>query len=430
VRGLLRSTAGRLEALGALPDDDVQRLRRTTLVLGTSLIMLLALVWVITYSLHGLWISAAIPFAYQCVSAVGLALVARAGWWRPFVTSQLAMMLVLPFALQWSLGGFVPSSGVGLWGLVAPLGAMMFVGAREAVPWFGAYLGLVVAALALDAADLVPGTDPLPGGVIDAFHALNIAAVSLTAFVLLQYFVRERDRAHAQVAVERERSERLLLNVLPASVADRLKSASGVIADAHASVSVLFADLVGFTPVAERLPADRVVEALDQVFSRFDELVERHGVEKIKTLGDGYMVAAGAPTPRTDHAEAIADLALEMREALTHLPLAQDLGLSLRVGIDSGPVVAGVIGRRRFSYDLWGDTVNTASRMESHAPDGGIQLTERAHAHLAGRYVTEPRDDVEVKGKGKMRTYLLLAGRRAGSSATGVAADPPAGMPR
>jgi adenylate cyclase len=183
-----------------------------------------------------------------------------------------------------------------------------------------------------------------------------------------------------------------------------------VIAERSDEVSVLFVDIAGFTPAAERLPAEEVVVLLDEIFSAFDELVARHGLEKIKTIGDGYLAAAGIPTPRADHAEATARLALAMRQTLADLPAAA--GLSLRVGIDSGPVVAGLIGRSKFGYDLWGDTVNTASRMESHARPGAIQVTERSYRWLAERFVFERRPAVAVTGNGEMTTYLLLGERQ------------------
>jgi adenylate cyclase len=224
---------------------------------------------------------------------------------------------------------------------------------------------------------------------------LNIFGPSITTFALLEHFVRSRDRAHRLLAAEQELSETLLLSIFPRPIAERFEN-----------VSVLFADIAGFTPAAERLPAEEVVVLLNDIFSAFDELVADCGLEKIKTIGDGYLVAAGIPTPRADHAEAAARLSLAMREKLEELPGAR--GLSLRVGIDSGPVVAGVIGRTKFGYDLWGDTVNTASRMESHAPDGAIQVTERTHRLLARDFDFERRTSVPVKGKGEMTTYLLL----------------------
>jgi adenylate cyclase len=174
---------------------------------------------------------------------------------------------------------------------------------------------------------------------------------------------------------------------------------------------VLFADIVGFTPLAQVLPPAEAVVLLDRVFAGWDELADRYGLEKIKTIGDAYMVAGGIPAPREDHAEAIADMALEMGAEAKRCAEESDFPLAVRIGIDTGPVVAGVIGRAKFTYDLWGDTVNTASRMESHGVPGEIQVTERAYERLRGRYELRRRGTIEVKGKGPMTTYLLLARR-------------------
>lgn len=394
----------RLADIGAEPSDsDDLRVRKAVLTLSSTLMASVASVWVVTYAVLGLWWSAVIPFVYQLASFASIFTFARTHRYRLFRRSQLWMTLLLPFALQWSLGGFENSSAVCLWAITAPLGALLFVGARQAWPWFGAFVALVAVSGAIDTA---LSADPpyVPGGVAVTFFVLNILGVAATAYLLLQYFVRARE-------AEQARSERLLLNVLPESVAARLKKDEGIIADAFGSVTVLFADIVGFTPMAERLPAAEVVAALDRVFGRWDDLAARHGVEKIKTIGDAYMVAGGIPVPRDDHAEAIAEMALGMRPELEDLATETGLALEVRIGIDTGPVVAGVIGRAKFIYDLWGDTVNTASRMEAHAPPGGIQVTERAFERLRPRYELRPRGTIEVKGKGPMSTYLLI-GRR------------------
>jgi guanylate cyclase len=220
-------------------------------------------------------------------------------------------------------------------------------------------------------------------------------------------FARGRETAQARV-------EALLLNVLPADIAQRLQSDPNSIADHFDDASILFADVVDFTPLSSRLDAREVVGLLDRLFTSFDELVDRHDVEKIKTIGDCYMVAAGVPRQRPDHAHALAGLAFEMREcAKTCLPEGTEHDLRLRIGISSGPVVAGVIGRRRFLYDLWGDTVNMASRMESHGTPDAIQITRSTWELLRDDFVAEPLGLVDVKGKGAVETWRLAGPRGA-----------------
>jgi class 3 adenylate cyclase len=400
----------RLTDLGSLPTDTEElRLRKSVLVLSSSLMATLSFVWVGTYAALGLWLSAAIPFTYQLASVASLYAFAQTRRFHLFRVSQLLMSLLFPFALQWSLGGFAASSAVSLWAFTCPVGALLFVGARQAVPWFVAFAALVAFSGAIDPT-LSAGAPEIPAAVEVSFFVLNFLGVCTTAYVLLQYFVRARERALAELAVERAKSERLLLNVLPASVADRLKESDQVIADGFDAATVLFADIVGFTPLAQDLPPAEAVVLLDRIFAGWDELVDRHGVEKIKTIGDAYMVAGGLPAPREDHAEAIADLALEMGAEAERYG-ESGVPLEVRIGIDSGPVVAGVIGRAKFAYDLWGDTVNTASRMESHGLPGAIQVTERAYERLRDRYELRRRGTIEVKGKGPMTTYFLL-GRR------------------
>jgi class 3 adenylate cyclase len=208
------------------------------------------------------------------------------------------------------------------------------------------------------------------------------------------------DRAH-------QRSEDLLLNILPPSIARRLKASDRTIADDFAGVSVLFADIVGFTKMSARLPPERIVDMLNDLFCKFDDLAGQLGLEKIKTIGDCYMVAGGLPEPRADHAEAVAEMALAMLGVVRELARATGEPLDVRIGIHSGPVVAGVIGKRKFIYDLWGDTVNIASRMESHGLPGTIQVSEASRALLAAKYRLQARGMIEVKGKGEMATWLL-----------------------
>jgi class 3 adenylate cyclase len=233
----------------------------------------------------------------------------------------------------------------------------------------------------------------------------SVPDVVLFAAVLL---LGEAVRTRRALALEQERSERLLLNVLPAPIAARLKQTEGVIADGFPDVTVLFADLVDFTRRSHRIAPEQVVATLNGLFTAFDQLAQQRGLEKIKTVGDAYMVAGGLPDPRPDHAEAVAEMALAMREEVTRHPDAVGQPLAVRIGIDIGPVVAGVIGTTKFSYDLWGDTVNTASRMESSGVSGCIQVTARTYQRLKDSYWFERRGPIPVKGQGDIVTYFLV----------------------
>ncbi len=367
------------------------------------LVTILAIAWVGTYLALGLVVSAAIPFGYQVASIASLVVFARTKGYSFFRFSQAVMMTLLPFLLQWTLGGYVASSAVSLWALVPAIGTLFFFSARQSIPWFTAFLALTLLSGLIDPF-LARNPAPIPGAVQTAFFVLNVSAVSITAYVMLQYAVRARDEAFAG-------SEGLLLNLLPRSIAARLKQTPGIIAEAHDEVTVLFADVVGFTPFTERTDPATVVGLLDRIFTAFDALAAAYGLEKIKTIGDAYMVAAGIPEARSDHAEAMADMALEMQTAVRELRGSLGFDLAIRIGMDSGPVIAGVIGRHKFAYDLWGDTVNTASRLESHGVAGRIQVGEAAYALLCDRFVFEDRGTIELKGKGPRQAYLLV-GRR------------------
>ncbi len=254
---------------------------------------------------------------------------------------------------------------------------------------------------------ILTGAEPLPQLLRDAVPDVVLFAVALLQGEAVRTRRALREEHHLLLA-EQERSERLLLNVLPASIAARLKQTDGVIADAFPEVTVLFADIVDFTRRSERIAPEEVVRLLDDLFSAFDQLAQQQRLEKIKTIGDAYMVVGGLPDPRPDHAEAVAEMALAMRDEVARRfdPSGPPL---IRIGIDTGPVVAGVIGRSKFTYDLWGDTVNTASRMESHGVTGCIQVTARAYERLRDGYRFERRGPIPVKGKGEMVTYFLVA---------------------
>ena len=237
-------------------------------------------------------------------------------------------------------------------------------------------------------------------------------AVSNAALFAAVLVLGEAVRSRRALQLEQERSERLLLNVLPAPIAERLKAGEAVIADAFPEVTVLFADIVDFTRRSRRIGPAQVVQALNELFSAFDRLAQRQGLEKIKTIGDAYMVAGGLPQPRPDHAQAIAEMALAMREEVARRADPSGQPLQVRIGIDTGPVEAGVIGTSKFSYDLWGDTVNTASRMESHGVAGCIQVTERTYQRLRDGYRFQRRGPIPVRGMGELVTWFLVGRNR------------------
>jgi adenylate cyclase len=399
---MITALRDRALAIGADPRDTADERFRKRLLVGIALLILPAgFLWGCLYFAVGEPVVALTPWGYVAGSIVSLAIFARNRNFAFLRTAQLLLILVAPALGVVTLGSLDESSTVIVWSFLAPLGAVAFDRPSRAWPWFAAFVVTIVLSLLL--AELVrPDAADLPDAFVRTFDVLNIVAVSFVAMLLLITFARGRDTAQARV-------EALLLNVLPAEVAQRLQSDPNSIADHFDEVSILFADVVDFTPLSSRLSAREVVGLLDRLFTSFDELVDRYAVEKIKTIGDCYMVAAGVPTQRPDHAQALAGLALEMREcAKTCLPEGADHDLRLRIGISSGPVVAGVIGRRRFLYDLWGDTVNMASRMESHGAPDTIQITRTTFELLRDDFVIEPIGLVDVKGKGDVETWRLV----------------------
>ena len=259
----------------------------------------------------------------------------------------------------------------------------------------------------LYAAVLITGDHPYENAFMGGFYLFTCLLIGAFAGWNMERYARRGFLARRGLEQERERSERLLLNVLPAPIAERLKTDPAPIADRFPEASVLFADIVGFTELSAGMAPEDLVTLLNDLFTAFDHVADRHGLEKIKTIGDAYMCVSGVPVPHPDHLERIADAALEMRDLVAAPLTERGPLLRLRIGIDTGPVIAGVIGERKFIYDLWGDPVTMASRMESQGIAGGIQVTARAGERLRARYALSPRGEVEIKGRGTMETYLL-----------------------
>jgi guanylate cyclase len=410
VRSYANAARERIARVGADADDDEDlRARKALLVLISVMILPVAALWGGLYLAFGSPVGI-VPLFYFAVLGGAIAIFARTRDFRMLLRVNQVDILLAPTLSMIPLGGFLASGGVGLWGILAPLGALVFSEVRSAARWYLAYIVVFLTSGFLG--ELLGATPPaIPRLFTTTMLALNITVGGAIVFILLAVFAQERRDALAALRVEQAKSEGLLLNILPRSIAERLKASTQPIADHLSSASILFADVVDFTPMAERLPPGEVVGILDKLFSHFDLLVERHRLEKIKTIGDSYMAAAGVPTPRPDHARAMALMALDMLETMRSSPEIGHLGLQLRVGINSGPVVAGVIGRKRFSYDLWGDAVNTASRMESQGTPGRIQITGATRELLGAEFECEPRGSIEVKGKGEIETWYLVGHR-------------------
>ncbi len=404
-------------------DSEQDKLNKTLLIFACGLMGFGSVLWLALYWAMGIKFSSTVPLAYLAVSAVSLAYYVYTLNFAVFRTLQVSLFLFMPFIMQWSIGSYVSSSGVALWALLAPVGVMIFQGARQSLPWFAAYIVLTAISGFFD----FWLTSGVESGVtmqsIAVFFTLNFAAMSTIMYLLISFFVRQRDKLETAVTqqnrllrIEQEKSETLLLNILPAPIARRLKDQQGIIADGFADVTVMFADIINFTSLAETVPPKAMVELLNEVFSRFDAMADFHRLEKIKTIGDAYMVAGGLiehdgvdfAVDARDYTSAMLRLALDMRRYMADLSEKKGMPLGIHVGICSGPVVAGVIGTRKFIYDLWGETVNTASRVTGEAKAGVILVDAMTYRRSRTQFEYEGPITITARGKGNIDVYRLI----------------------
>ena len=395
-------------------DSPEEKLRKSLLIFACSFMNLAVVLWLAIYWLMGLNFSANVPLYYQLVSVGSLIYYLRTKQFEVFRFVQLSLFLFAPFAMQWSMGSSITSSGMMLWALLAPIGALVVSNWRESVPWFFAYIVMTIISGVFDYFLGAGNEGGMPMKTIGVFFALNFVAMSSIIYFLVRHFVIEMEKIKVQLAQqhqlleeEQKKSERVLLNVLPGAIAQRLKNEQGLIADGYADVTVMFVDLVNFTQLTEMLAPTEMVGLLNEIFSGFDVLSEKYGVEKIKTMGDAYMVVGGFDPERIAYTADIADMAIEMRDYVANHPGFAKYHLSVHTGIATGPVVAGVIGTKRFIYDLWGDTVNIASRLTDEATFGLIQVDKVTYNRLHDSFAFEPRATVNIKGKGEMAMYRL-----------------------
>jgi adenylate cyclase len=396
----MERTLPKVARIGSDPsDDDDIRLQKSLLVICAFPFMLAGIFWGLLYVFSREPLAGAIPLGYAFISLLSIIYFGQTRQYQFFRFSQLTLILLLPFLLMIALGGFLHGSAVIFWALICPLGALLFDEPRHALRWFLAFVGLVALSGLLE--PFVRAQNNLSPALINFFFVINILGVGSLVFLMVSYFVGQKN-------LFQQKSESLLLNILPKEIAAILKNESRTIADHYAEASVLFADMVGFTPLSAQLPPVEMVELLNEVFSYFDSLLDKYKVEKIRTIGDSYMVASGVPRGRPDHAQALACMALEMRDYIATHTFCHNQRVNFRIGINSGSMIAGVIGRRKFVYDVWGDAVNIASRMESHGLGGAVQITQATYELIKDEFECEPRGTVSVKGRGDMEVWLIV----------------------
>jgi adenylate cyclase len=394
--------------------DQDKRIREKTFLMMVPLFAIAGLLWAGIYYYYGAKTASVIPASYGVTSLLSLLIYRWHKNFQIFRAIQLALILLLPSLLHLALGDFVSSSAVIIWATFCPLGALAFQNTRAAGYWLLLFIVCVVSVFFLQEKFFRDKTD-LPGELTSLFFVLNISAVTVLMFSLLRYFVNQNDqvkeqlkREQALLEIEQEKSENLLLNILPVSIAQRLKTGERVIADEYDKAVILFADIVGFTDISQRVTPKILVENLNKIFTHFDELVDKYGLEKIKTIGDAYMVASGLNGFNNGQVRNMTDLALSMACDIKNFTLDGYTKCDLRIGIHIGSITAGVIGSKKFSYDVWGDAVNTASRMESFSEAGKIQVSEDLYDYIKDDYECLHRGKMEIKGKGPMDLYFLI----------------------
>jgi guanylate cyclase len=393
-----------------LNDGDEVRLQKTLLTLGSLMFTVAGALWGILYFLLGEYVAASIPLGYVVISLLSLIIFHLTRHYKFLLFTQLLLILFLPFLLMIALGGFIKSSAVILWSLLSPLGALLFGDPRQGLRWLTAYLSLTIISGYFEFYPLASSS--LSPTTIIIFYVLNISTVSAIAIFLLAYFVSQKNLLFELLRQEQVKSESLLLNILPRDIAARLKRGEHTIADNYDSVSIMVVDLVDFTPLSAACEPKAMVEFLSGMFSHFDQLVEKYGVEKIETVGDSYMVGAGLPIARHDHAEVVTHMALEIRAYFEEGVFLDGNQLNCRIGINSGPITAGVIERKKISFNVWGDTVNTASRMQTHSLPGQIQVSQITYDLIKDDFFCEPRGTMKVKGKGEMDVWLVVSAKK------------------
>ena len=393
----------RISTIGANPGDPEDiRLWKSLLVISAFPFMISGITWGIIYFLFGEQIAGLIPLSYVVFSMISVIWFGITRRFSSFRFSQLLLILLLPFALMIALGGFISSGAVIIWGLICPLGAMLVDKQRSSLGWLIAYLILLVICGILQ--PLLSFQTNRTTNQIIIFFVFNLLGAGALIFMMVYYFVGRKNFFQA-------RSESLLLNILPKEIAEELKTKGSAEAKQFDEVSVMFTDFKNFTLISEKLSPAELVAEIDTCFKVFDDITGRHNLEKIKTIGDSYMCAGGLPVANTTHAIDTVSAALEIQQYIRKYSDQKIRNgkdpFEIRIGIHSGPVVAGIVGLKKFAYDIWGDTVNIASRMESTGEAGKINISGRTHELVRDKFIFTYREKIQAKNKGEIDMYFV-----------------------
>lgn len=399
----LNKSFASIALIGANPNDSEElKLQKSLLVICSFPFIFAGAGWGIAYILLGEKLAGFIPLSYSFISLASVIYFGHSRKFRVFRFSQLLLILLLPFALMLSLGGFVSGSAVILWALISPLGAMLFDKKSNAPRWLLAFIFLVVICYTLQ--PWLRFQNNLTTKQINIFFVMNLVTVGSLIFLMVYYFVGKKNFYQA-------RSEALLLNILPNEIAEELKANGSAKAKLFDYVTVMFTDFKNFTQITEKLTPAELVAEIDTLFKAFDNIISKHNIEKIKTIGDSYMCAGGLPVANNTHAIDVVSATMDIQQFMQqHWQKRKREGkepFEIRIGVHTGPVVAGIVGDKKFAYDIWGDTVNLASRMESSGEAGKVNISGSTYELVKDKFKCMHRGKIQAKNKGEIDMYFV-----------------------
>ena len=386
----------------AKEEGDSQELafRKLLILLIASMCSLCGIAWsALYYFVFGFGVIASLPISFTFIVGTTIIISHYSRNYKLLVLVQLTCITWISALIQWTIGGIDQSGFVTAWSFLGPLGAVIFLSLRQAIGWMLMFLFIVVISAVYEPA-LLGYVPPISGLVKIIFYIMNIGTASTVVFVASAWFM-------SSIQKEKRRSDNLLLDILPAEVAEELKEKGHSDARQFENVTVLFTDFKGFSNHAEKLSAHDLVKEINECFSAFDNILSRHNIEKIKTVGDAYLAASGLPVANSSHAEDMVNAAIEIRDFMLYRRERMPSSFEIRIGVHSGFVVAGIVGVKKFAYDIWGDTVNIAARMEQSSEAGKINISQSTYELIGDKFTCEYRGEIEAKNKGKLKMYFV-----------------------